>query len=227
MLNQLFNFSTLIKDRKIKKNVEKTDLMVLGTVDKRYLGNYQPVIITADDFAKSISKISAKDEFEYFEFRITDAMIVAGTPVIVRPALDAGKVYLWGEVILETVSVNATRTWDVIDANDIILLISNTGAAIVKAGFINNLVATEPPASKYNVVQLVPSSGHTIATALGEVGAYEVESLMSNATDRITFAILDGTTLTPKALSHGAGVAPELILKMKYKVFNIGTNGTF
>lgn len=54
MLNNLTNFFNLITGRMIKKEPEKTDLLILGTKDPRYDGGYKPTGITMGDFVASL-----------------------------------------------------------------------------------------------------------------------------------------------------------------------------
>jgi len=55
MLQNLTNFSNLIKLRRVKTTLEPADLIAVGTRDDRFGGDYKPTVITAEDFAAQIS----------------------------------------------------------------------------------------------------------------------------------------------------------------------------
>lgn len=54
MWNNMTNFLTLIRGRKIKTTLEDTDLIAIATKDPTFDGGYQPTGITVDDFIASI-----------------------------------------------------------------------------------------------------------------------------------------------------------------------------
>ena len=54
MWNNMTNFLTLIRGRKIKTALEDTDLIAIATKDPTFDGGYQPTAITAEDFIASI-----------------------------------------------------------------------------------------------------------------------------------------------------------------------------
>lgn len=55
MLQNLTNFFNLIRTRKIKTQLEDSDLIAVGTRDNTWGGNYQPTAISYDDFAAQLS----------------------------------------------------------------------------------------------------------------------------------------------------------------------------
>lgn len=54
MWNNMTNFLSLIRGRKIKTTLEDTDLIAIATKDPTFDGGYQPTAITAEDFIASI-----------------------------------------------------------------------------------------------------------------------------------------------------------------------------
>jgi hypothetical protein len=54
MLNNLTNFFNLITGRRIKRTLERTDLIPLGTRDSSFGGGYKPTAITVQDFLASL-----------------------------------------------------------------------------------------------------------------------------------------------------------------------------
>lgn len=55
MLNNLTNFFNLIKQGKIKKALDGSDLLAVGTKDSNYNGNYQPTLIQFEDLEKQLT----------------------------------------------------------------------------------------------------------------------------------------------------------------------------
>jgi hypothetical protein len=55
MLNNLTNFFNLIQGRRIKKTLEKTDLIPLGTYDPSFGGGYKPTAIQAKDLLNNLT----------------------------------------------------------------------------------------------------------------------------------------------------------------------------
>ena len=55
MLNNVTNFFNLIKNGKVKKTLEGSDLIPTGTLDPRSIGGYQPTAIQYEDLLKQIS----------------------------------------------------------------------------------------------------------------------------------------------------------------------------
>jgi hypothetical protein len=45
MLNNITNFFNLIATKKVKTQLDPTDLLAIGTKDPRFSGNYQPTLI--------------------------------------------------------------------------------------------------------------------------------------------------------------------------------------
>jgi hypothetical protein len=54
MLQNLTNFFNLITNRKVKTQLDNTDLIAVGTKDPNYTGGYQPTAITYSDLAAQI-----------------------------------------------------------------------------------------------------------------------------------------------------------------------------
>lgn len=54
MLNSLTNFFSLIDRKRLKTTPESTDLVALGTKDRKYLGGYKPTFISWADLVASI-----------------------------------------------------------------------------------------------------------------------------------------------------------------------------
>jgi hypothetical protein len=54
MLQNLTNFFNLITNRKVKTQLDNTDLIAVGTKDPNYTGGYQPTTITYSDLAAQI-----------------------------------------------------------------------------------------------------------------------------------------------------------------------------
>ena len=55
MLQNLTNFFNLIKTRKIKTQLDNTDLIAVGTADPTWNGGYQPTAITYADLETQIA----------------------------------------------------------------------------------------------------------------------------------------------------------------------------
>jgi hypothetical protein len=58
MWNNMTNFLSLIRGRKIKTTLENTDLIAVATKDPTYDGGYQPTAITFENFANQIGEPS-------------------------------------------------------------------------------------------------------------------------------------------------------------------------
>ena len=58
MWNNMTNFLSLIRGRKIKTTLEDTDLIAVATKDPTYDGGYQPTAITFENFANQIGEPS-------------------------------------------------------------------------------------------------------------------------------------------------------------------------
>jgi hypothetical protein len=56
MLNNLTNFFNLIAGRFTKKTLEPTDLIAVGTKDRKYNGGYKPTAIKASDLQAEIGR---------------------------------------------------------------------------------------------------------------------------------------------------------------------------
>jgi hypothetical protein len=54
MLNNITNFFNLISTKKVKTQLDPTDLLAIGTKDPRFSGNYQPTLIKYSDLASQI-----------------------------------------------------------------------------------------------------------------------------------------------------------------------------
>ena len=54
MLNNITNFFNLIATKKVKTQLDATDLLAIGTKDPRFTGNYQPTLIKYSDLASQI-----------------------------------------------------------------------------------------------------------------------------------------------------------------------------
>ena len=54
MLNNITNFFNLIATKKVKTQLDPTDLLAIGTKDPRFTGNYQPTLIKYSDLASQI-----------------------------------------------------------------------------------------------------------------------------------------------------------------------------
>lgn len=99
MLNNLTNFFNLITGRMIKKTVEDTDLIPLGTKHPGYDGGYAPTAITVEDFAASLTISS---EYTEIVVELTSAQILTlGTPIEILSAPGANKYYIIDRMQLE------------------------------------------------------------------------------------------------------------------------------
>jgi hypothetical protein len=56
MLNNSINYFNLIKNKMIKKTVDKSDLITLGVRDTNFNNDYKPVVITGEDFVNNITE---------------------------------------------------------------------------------------------------------------------------------------------------------------------------
>lgn len=54
MLNNITNFFNLIATKKIKTQLDPTDLLAIGTKDPRFTGNYQPTLIEYSNFVSGL-----------------------------------------------------------------------------------------------------------------------------------------------------------------------------
>ena len=62
MLNNLTNFFNLIDKRRLKTTPELSDLIALGTLDKKYTGGYKPTFITWEDLIGAIGGAGADNQ---------------------------------------------------------------------------------------------------------------------------------------------------------------------
>jgi hypothetical protein len=54
MLNNITNFFNLISTKKVKTQLDPTDLLAIGTKDPRFSGNYQPTLIEYSNFVSGL-----------------------------------------------------------------------------------------------------------------------------------------------------------------------------
>lgn len=95
MLNNLTNFFNLIKGGKIKKTLEGSDLLPIGTRDTRYGGNYQPTGVQYADLeaqlAEAASRVTADKgtKIAFNKQKIYNTHIVPGAGHITQDLTDA------------------------------------------------------------------------------------------------------------------------------------------
>jgi hypothetical protein len=84
MLNNLTNFFNLIDKRRLKTTPELSDLIALGTPDKKYTGRYKPTFISWADLVASIVPAPGPDTntWDLAQTAFVDASYTGGAGVI-------------------------------------------------------------------------------------------------------------------------------------------------
>lgn len=92
MQNNITNFYNLIVNKRIKKTLENSDLIALGTRQSAAMGDYKPTAITVEDFVKSLPIPTSSGV-------VVDGVTILGSGTLASPLQSVGSTWADSNVI--------------------------------------------------------------------------------------------------------------------------------